>query len=101
MPQKLATLSAREKAVPRWSESAVEGGEMPAVDAVLCRKNVTVVGALANGLTAGDKVAIRANVEEILAFADGADRLMQGQRTYRPTYTVTRGSCDGVSHLNR
>ncbi|MDQ7982508.1 UvrD-helicase domain-containing protein [Paraburkholderia sp. SARCC-3016] len=63
----------------------VEGGEMPAVDAILCRKNVTVVGALANGLTAGDKVAVRANVEEILAFADGADRLMQGQRAYRPT----------------
>jgi superfamily I DNA/RNA helicase len=27
---------------------------------------------------------VRANVEEILAFADGADRLMRGQRTYSP-----------------
>jgi len=53
-------------------------------DAVLCRKNVTVVGALANGLAAGKKVAVRANVEEILAFADGADRLKQGQRAYKP-----------------
>lgn len=53
-------------------------------DAVLCRKNVTVVGALANGLMAGHKVAVRANIEEILAFADGADRLMRGQRTFTP-----------------
>jgi hypothetical protein len=53
-------------------------------DAVLCRKNVTVVGALANGLMAGRKVAVRANVDEILAFADGADRLMRGQRTFTP-----------------
>jgi hypothetical protein len=57
----------------------------PAVDAVLCRKNVTVVGVLANGLTAGHKVAVRANIEEILAFADGADRLMRGERAYKPT----------------
>ncbi|MFM0742143.1 3'-5' exonuclease [Paraburkholderia xenovorans] len=56
----------------------------PQVDAVLCRKNVTVVGALASGLTAGHKVAVRANVEEILAFADGADRLMRGERAYKP-----------------
>jgi hypothetical protein len=40
----------------------------PAVDAVLCRKNVTVVGVLANGLTAGHKVVVRANIEKILAF---------------------------------
>ncbi|MFM0304601.1 3'-5' exonuclease [Paraburkholderia sediminicola] len=57
----------------------------PDVDAVLCRKNVTVVGVLANGLTAGHKVAVRANIEEIIAFADGADRLMHGQRAYKPT----------------
>ncbi|MFM0047346.1 3'-5' exonuclease [Paraburkholderia sediminicola] len=57
----------------------------PDVDAVLCRKNVTVVGVLANGLTAGHKVALRANIEEIIAFADGADRLMHGQRAYKPT----------------
>ena len=56
----------------------------PDVDAVLCRKNVTVVGALASGLDAGHKVAVRANVEEILAFADGADRLMRGERAYKP-----------------
>lgn len=53
-------------------------------DAVLCRKNVTVIGNLANGLQAGHKVAVRANIEEILAFADGADRLMRGQRTFSP-----------------
>ncbi|BCF95283.1 3'-5' exonuclease [Paraburkholderia largidicola] len=53
-------------------------------DAILCRKNVTVIGNLANGLQAGHKVAIRANVEEILAFADGADRLMRGERTFSP-----------------
>ncbi|WGS55045.1 ATP-binding domain-containing protein (plasmid) [Paraburkholderia sp. D15] len=57
----------------------------PEVDAVLCRKNVTVMGVLANGLAAGHRVAVRANTEEILAFADGADRLMHGQRAYRPT----------------
>ncbi|MFM0665008.1 3'-5' exonuclease [Paraburkholderia sediminicola] len=57
----------------------------PDVDAVLCRKNVTVVGVLANGLTAGHKVAVRANIEEIIAFADGADRLMHVQRAYKPT----------------
>jgi hypothetical protein len=53
-------------------------------DAILCRKNVTVIGTLANGLHNGHKVAVRANVEEILAFADGADRLMRGQRTFSP-----------------
>ncbi|ASW04222.1 3'-5' exonuclease [Paraburkholderia aromaticivorans] len=53
-------------------------------DAILCRKNVTVIGTLANGLQSGHKVAVRANIEEILAFADGADRLMRGQRTYSP-----------------
>jgi hypothetical protein len=63
----------------------VEGGETPLIDAILCRKNVTVVGALANGLAAGHRVAVRANVDEILAFAEGADRLMSGQRAYRPT----------------
>ena len=45
---------------------------------------MTVVGALANGLMSGRKVAVRANIEEILAFADGADRLMRGQRTFTP-----------------
>lgn len=53
-------------------------------DAVLCRKNVTVIGALANGLIAGQKVAVRANIDEILAFADGADRLMRGACIFTP-----------------
>jgi AAA domain len=57
----------------------------PQIDAMLCRKNVTVIGELANGLTAGHKVAVRANIEEILAFADAADRLQRGQRAYKPT----------------
>ena len=53
-------------------------------DAVLCRKNVTVIGTLANGIQAGHRVAVRANIDEILAFADGADRLMRGERAFRP-----------------
>jgi hypothetical protein len=53
-------------------------------DAILCRKNVTVIGTLANGLQSGHRVAVRANIDEILAFADGADRLMRGQRAYSP-----------------
>jgi UvrD-like helicase C-terminal domain/AAA domain len=57
----------------------------PQIDAILCRKNVTVIGELANGLTAGHKVAVRANIDEMLAFADAADRLMNGQRAYKPT----------------
>jgi hypothetical protein len=55
------------------ASTLIEGGETPDVDAILCRKNVTVVGALANGLLCGHRVAVRANVEEILAFAEGAD----------------------------
>lgn len=58
--------------------------ERPVIDAILCRKNVTVVGELAAGLARGHKVAVRANIEEILAFADGADRLMMGQRAHKP-----------------
>lgn len=57
----------------------------PAVDAILCRKNATVVAALENGIRAGHRVAVRANIDEILAFADGADRLMQGKIAFRPT----------------
>lgn len=57
----------------------------PAVDAILCRKNATVMGELAKGLDGGHRVAVRANVSEILAFAEGADRLMRGQRAWRPT----------------
>ncbi|MEW6347083.1 MAG: UvrD-helicase domain-containing protein [Paraburkholderia sp.] len=61
-----------------------DAGARPVVDAILCRKNVTVVGELANGLMAGKKVAVRANIDEILAFADGAERLMRGQRAHKP-----------------
>jgi len=73
----------------------------PDVDAVLCRKNVTVVGILANGLTAGHKVAVRANVEEILAFADGADRLMGGQRAHKPTSLTLFESWSDVQEYAR
>lgn len=57
----------------------------PEVDAILCRKNATVVGELAGGLGKGHRVAVRANVSEILAFADGADQLKRGERAWRPT----------------
>jgi hypothetical protein len=56
----------------------------PNVDAVLCRKNATVIGELVAGLAAGHKVAVRINAGEILAFADGAERLKRGQRTHAP-----------------
>ncbi|MFC0402984.1 3'-5' exonuclease [Paraburkholderia rhizosphaerae] len=79
----------------------VEGGETPPVDAILCRKNVTVVGALANGLRDGHKVAVRANVEDILAFADGADRLKRGERAYRPTSLALFESWSDVQEYAR
>lgn len=56
----------------------------PAVDAILCRKNSTVIAALAEGIAAGHKVAVRTNLEEIMAFAEGAERLMRGERAYGP-----------------
>jgi superfamily I DNA/RNA helicase len=56
----------------------------PEVDAILCRKNATVMGELAAGLEKGQRVAVRANVNEILAFAEGADQLIRGQRAWRP-----------------
>ncbi len=56
----------------------------PPVDAVLCRKNVTAIWQLAAGLEAGQRPAIRMSAAEILAFADGADQLLAGQRTFRP-----------------
>lgn len=63
----------------------VEDPEMaPPVDAVLCRKNVTAIWQLAAGLEAGQRPAIRMSAAEILAFADGADQLLAGQRTFRP-----------------
>lgn len=56
----------------------------PPVDAVLCRKNVTAIWQLAAGLEAGHRPAIRMSPAEIAAFADGADQLLAGQRTFRP-----------------
>ncbi|WP_427308574.1 3'-5' exonuclease [Cupriavidus sp. H39] len=53
-------------------------------DAILCRKNATVLTHLAQGIARGDKVAVRANVEELKAFADGAELLMRGQRIGYP-----------------
>lgn len=62
-----------------------EQDQRTAVNAILCRKNATVIGELARGLEAGHRVAVRANVKEIMAFANGADRLMRGQRAWSPT----------------
>jgi hypothetical protein len=56
----------------------------PPVDAILCRKNVTAIWQLAAGVEAGHKAAIRMNPAEIVAFADGADQLMDGRRAFRP-----------------
>ncbi|MEK6383103.1 MAG: UvrD-helicase domain-containing protein [Paraburkholderia tropica] len=56
----------------------------PPVDAVLCRKNVTAIGQLAAGIEMGHRPAIRMSTAEITAFADGADQLLAGQRTFRP-----------------
>jgi len=53
-------------------------------DAILCRKNATVLTHLAQGIARGDKVAVRANVDELKAFADGAELLMRGQRIGYP-----------------
>jgi hypothetical protein len=53
----------------------VEGSETLPVDAILCRKKVTVVDALAKGLLSGNRIAVRANVDDIHAFAEGMDRL--------------------------
>ena len=55
------------------------------VNAVLCRKNATVLSYVADGLQRGEKVAIRANIRDIMAFLDCAERLMCGQRTDYPT----------------
>lgn len=53
-------------------------------DAILCRKNATVLTHLAEGIGRGDRVAVRANVDELRAFADGAEQLMRGQRIGYP-----------------
>jgi hypothetical protein len=56
----------------------------PPVDALLCRKNVTAIWELAAGVAAGRRPGIRMSAAEIVAFADGADQLMAGRRTYKP-----------------
>ncbi len=56
----------------------------PPVDAILCRKNVTAIWQFAAGLEAGPRPAIRMSPAEILAYADGADRLLAGRRAFRP-----------------
>jgi UvrD/REP helicase N-terminal domain len=56
----------------------------PAVDAILCRKNVTAIWHLASGVESGYRPAIRMSPTEIVAFADGADQLLAGKRAYRP-----------------
>jgi len=56
----------------------------PPVDAILCRKNVTAIWQFAAGLEAGHRPAIRMSPAEILAWADGADRLLAGRRAFRP-----------------
>ncbi|WP_112177436.1 UvrD-helicase domain-containing protein [Paraburkholderia unamae] len=56
----------------------------PPVDAILCRKNVTAIWQFAAGLEAGERPAIRMSPAEILAYAEGAERLLAGQRAFRP-----------------
>ncbi|SKD00130.1 UvrD/REP helicase N-terminal domain-containing protein [Burkholderia sp. YR290] len=56
----------------------------PPVDAILCRKNVSAIWHLAAGVEAGHRPSIRMSPTEIVAYADGADRLIAGRRAYRP-----------------
>ncbi|MFD1561092.1 UvrD-helicase domain-containing protein [Paraburkholderia silviterrae] len=56
----------------------------PPVDAVLCRKNVSALWQFAAGIEAGHRPAIRMSAAEIVAYADGADQLLAGQRAFRP-----------------
>ena len=53
-------------------------------DAILCRKNATLLAKLAEGISRGHKVAVRAKAEDLRAFADGAERLMRGERVFYP-----------------
>lgn len=53
-------------------------------DAILCRKNATVLTHLAEGIGRGERVAVRAKIDELRAFADGAERLMRGERIAYP-----------------
>ncbi|GJH12719.1 DEAD/DEAH box helicase [Caballeronia novacaledonica] len=57
----------------------------PPVDAVLCRKNATAIWQFAAGIEMGHRPALRMNPSEIIAFADGADQLLNGRRAFRPT----------------
>jgi hypothetical protein len=56
----------------------------PPVDAILCRKNVSAIWHLAAGVEAGHKPSIRMSPAEIVAYADGADMLLEGRRAFRP-----------------
>ena len=56
----------------------------PPVDAFLCRKHVSAIWHLAAGVEAGHRPSIRMSPAEIVAYADGADRLLDGRRAYRP-----------------
>ncbi|CAG9180347.1 ATP-dependent DNA helicase Rep [Cupriavidus laharis] len=53
-------------------------------NAILCRKNTTLLATVAEGLQRGDRVAARTKKEELVAFIDGAERLRAGQRTHYP-----------------
>ena len=53
-------------------------------NAILCRKNTTLLAKVAEGLQRGHKVAARTKKEELGAFIDGAERLLAGQRTHYP-----------------
>ncbi|WP_345816678.1 ATP-binding domain-containing protein (plasmid) [Paraburkholderia sp. PREW-6R] len=56
----------------------------PPVDAILCRKNVSAIWHLAAGIEAGHRPSIRKSSAEIVAYADGADALLDGRRAYKP-----------------
>ncbi|MFM0632710.1 hypothetical protein [Paraburkholderia xenovorans] len=56
----------------------------PPVDAILCRKNVSAIWHLAAGIEAGHKPSIRMSPAEIVAYADGADALLEGRRAFSP-----------------
>jgi superfamily I DNA/RNA helicase len=45
---------------------------------------VSAIWHLAAGVEAGHRPSIRMSPAEILAYADGADRLLEGRRAYRP-----------------
>ncbi|SDD58084.1 UvrD/REP helicase N-terminal domain-containing protein [Cupriavidus sp. YR651] len=68
-------------------ESRIQYDSLPGqdrFDAILCRKNATVLTHLAQGIGRGDRVAVRAKLDELRAFADGAERLMRGERISYP-----------------